>query len=126
MSVDRALADIDATLESWESGVDAARWHPDGGPDKLAEEDAADQLTRQVSAIMAAAAEFGRMITVTITPNMVVFVKRMNAMGHAMHACQLPHLHRHCVICHPEALPPPLAINGREYHRRQLARRKRR
>jgi hypothetical protein len=33
---------------------------------------------------------------------------------------------RRCRVCHPEAFSPPLAIDGREYHRRQRARRRRR
>ena len=36
MSTDAALAAIDAALDSWESGEDAAEWHADGGPDDLA------------------------------------------------------------------------------------------
>ena len=36
MSTDAALAAIDAALDSWESGEDAARWRADGGPDRLA------------------------------------------------------------------------------------------
>ena len=37
LSTDQVIADIDAALEDWEDGEDAAEWHADGGPDELAE-----------------------------------------------------------------------------------------
>jgi hypothetical protein len=33
---DDVLGRINAALEDWENGDDAARWQPDGGPDELA------------------------------------------------------------------------------------------
>jgi hypothetical protein len=44
---------------------------------------------------------------------------------HDHHAAAFPKFHRHCPTCHPEMAPRPLAVNGREYHRRQRARTRR-
>lgn len=41
--------------------------------------------------------------------------------------CRLtPGSHSHCRTCHPEMAPRPLAVNGDDYRRRQLARTRRR
>ncbi len=36
-----------------------------------------------------------------------------------------PRRHRHCRTCHPEQAPKQLVVDRREYHRRQLARQRR-
>ena len=46
--------------------------------------------------------------------------------AHDFHAAWRPRGHRRCVTCHPGRKPKPLAVNGHEYRRRQLARQKRR
>jgi hypothetical protein len=38
---------------------------------------------------------------------------------------EAPGRHGHCLTCHPEMDVHPLAINGHDYHRRQMARQKR-
>jgi hypothetical protein len=50
---DDVLGRIDAALEDWERGPDAARWHADGGPDELGEWVAYCAPGRRVSASVA-------------------------------------------------------------------------
>jgi len=45
---------------------------------------------------------------------------------HDLSAALAPAEHRRCLTCHPSRKPKPLAVNGHEYHRRQMARRRRR
>lgn len=53
-------------------------------------------------------------------------VDSFNRQGHAMHAHMYPGLHHRCRMCHPWAYSKPLAVDGREYRRRQRARLRRR
>jgi hypothetical protein len=52
VSTDAVLADIAATLESWETGEDAAEWRADGGPDELAKDEYAGILGTTPSLVL--------------------------------------------------------------------------
>ena len=151
MSTDAVLAGIDATLEAWETQEDAARWHPDGdGPDDLAENqlaewclvygvggmrgmhatlliyDAVTSFSEAASCTTAqmaqSYADFGESIAKATAE---VFGFTWAAGDLHYHAEDAPRRVRlRCRVCHPEAYPHPLAIDGREYHRRQKARRR--
>ena len=54
------------------------------------------------------------------------FFDWLTRMGHDVHLVLFPRKHKRCVTCHPRLKPKPLAVDGHEYRRRQLARRKRR
>jgi hypothetical protein len=60
-------------------------------------------------------------VSMTITVPLTRAARRMMHVVHggrgSMHGC---------AVCNPQGRPPPLAIDGREYHRRQLARKRRR
>ncbi len=136
MTSDRTLADIDAALESWEHGDDASRWHADGdGPDELDEVD--EELscgTLVVFADFASAARtmedlrHGFAALSAAWPGSVkslVTAFRFPRAG-CLHAPDAPRrVTRRCRACHPEAFGLPLAMDGREYRRRQRARRRR-
>jgi hypothetical protein len=92
--------------------------HTDG-PIKLATERATGTLEEF----------FGLPPSVTITVNVTDFEEKLAGlyrMIHEHHAWAYPKEHRRCLTCHPQMAPHPLAVNGREYHRRQMARARRR
>jgi hypothetical protein len=51
---------------------------------------------------------------------------RVARMFHDVHRFFFPKQHGRCWTCHPARKPKPLAVDGRQYHRRQMARRRRR
>ena len=169
MTADSTLASIDAALESWERGPDAARWAPPRLPAatrrrmaaarRLSAETGLDgyaalcvaaeaerqvssgpwrewlipqpgvtltadtsQLGAQITQMARAAAEAMRPLGAALKSLSEAFARS----GHVVHAAQYPREHIRCATCHPMANPGPLCINGREYHRRQRARKRRR
>jgi hypothetical protein len=155
---DSVLAGIDATLQSWETGEDAAQWHADGGPDELAEEeyagiqglsptlviyDEAWQIDtealaafgREVMASMDGVRQWAQQVWPPLTRAMNDAGKLIaSAYGFTWDGGEL-HYHtadaprrllRRCRLCSPQANPLPLAVDGHDYRRRQLARRRRR
>jgi hypothetical protein len=56
---------------------------------------------------------------------LIPVLRAMTESFHALSAALMPREHRRCVTCHPGRKPKPLAVNGHEYRRRQLNRRKR-
>jgi hypothetical protein len=127
------LADIDAALEDWEDGEDAAAWYADGGPDDLAEETGM-QGYHPTLVIIDEIADWDR-AAAGVLAMYETFAAAMRKCGdailefaRAMHpiaAALDPKSHRRCRLCFPHANPAPLAIDGHAYHRRQKARRRR-
>lgn len=73
---------------------------------------------------------FGRLagLTVSVTVDISDFMAKVTEAWrwfHDLHRACYPRRHRRCHTCHPK-WSRPLAVNGHEYHRRQLARRSRR
>ena len=64
----------------------------------------------------------------TITVNITDFEDKFAEVYRLIHdldRSMYPKRHRHCRTCHPEMDVRPLAINGQDYHCRQMARQKR-
>jgi hypothetical protein len=150
VSTDAVLAGIDATLEAWETQEDAARWHPDGdGPDDLAQDQLAEWCRAYVvpagmmgvHATLVIYDECAAFYEAASRP-MAEWAQSMADLGESLAKATADafgftwafgDLHYHaqdaprrvlvrCRACHPEANPARLAIDGREYRRRQLRR----
>jgi len=139
MSADTILARIDDTLAGCDgavsvAGTDAMRWAPervicDGGkPLRI-------QSRRPASALLAGFSDeqmretlalVGRQITAAFAVLAQSLRAAMPALLKIAHVVNHQRRHVRCRACNPAGNPLPLAINGHEYHRRQLARRRRR
>jgi hypothetical protein len=132
-TTDAVLAAIDSAVEDWQGSPDAARWHADGGPDKLGAGVSIDDFTAGLEAIAA----FGRTMQASmsqIAAALVQAAKPISEMGtrlaaelaHAQDVRERPRWHRiRCRRCNPAGNPLGDPV-GRGYHRRQMARRRRR
>lgn len=67
-------------------------------------------------------AELGRVIGEALLPAAEEALRNF----HDLSAALFPRRHRKCLTCHPGRKPKPLAVDGREYRRRQRARTRRR
>lgn len=81
------------------------------------------------NAILAVGAEVvdraRNVIVTTVTVDPASFLTALTKAAHRIDSQADPRRHRRCRICRPRGFPPPLAIDGRAYRRRQLARRRR-
>jgi hypothetical protein len=117
------LATIDGALD-FDTGTDAMRWRP-GGKRKPVPT-AAVSATAVAFAVTVDARDFTRALSEVIeVVNRAVRPAFLDAAKglHALSAAFFPEQHRRCRACHPQW--KPLAVDGREYHRRQQARRRR-
>ena len=126
------LAGIDAALEPWEAGEDAARWYADGGPDEFTEEEYGGMRGYAPTLVIFDEVNWDQAAAGLIAMH-EAFAAAMQKCGdaicefalsmHPIAAALDPKSHRCCRTCHPEAGP---AVDGHEYHRRQKARGRRR
>lgn len=111
---------VAAEAEQMVSGGPWAHWFP-----------ARPQVTITVDTARLAAqlGHLGRAVAEAMRPLGAAFKSITEAFagsGHTVHAAQYPRDHIRCATCHPIASQGPLCIDGREYSRRQRARRRRR
>lgn len=91
----------------------------------------ADEMTDEAAAALAAVGrvfremfdQLGRAMTARARQMMPVFAD-LGKSFHLIGAASSPRAHRYCGTCHPHR-SGKLAVNGREYHRRQQARTRR-
>jgi hypothetical protein len=141
MSADTSsvLASIDDTLAGYDGSVsgeggDAMRWSPQrvicggGKPLAISARPAATiesiiRITLDTSRFEAAMRELGRAFT-RMTFAAAKAVPSIEALAHVLLMPDRKHRVR-CRACNPAGNPPPLAVDGREYRRRQKARQRR-
>jgi len=132
-STDAVLAAIDGAVQDWERGPDAARWHPGGAPDRLAGLHPATVTEAQIATMSAMVASLGRSMQVYANALAVAMAEAFKPLAsltadlaHAQDVSERPRWHRsHCRRCNPAGNPAGDPV-GRGYHRRQMARRRRR
>jgi len=123
------LDSIDGALSDWHTSDDAMRWLPEHkrepraeGGERASMPPAAVTVSMDTEEFARALNEFAEAMTRVFRPVIEDTVKAFHGLGAAF----FPSQHRRCLTCHPSQRPKPLAVNGHEYHRRQMARRRRR
>jgi hypothetical protein len=118
------LGSIDGALRDFETSADAMRWLPG---EKRAPSPAGEHVHNPLAvALTVDVEEFARSLNELIDALARAFrpVSEDTARQfHSLAAALFPARHRRCRTCQPGW--KPLAVDGREYHRRQQARRKR-
>lgn len=118
------LESIDGALRDFETSKDAMRWLPE---DKRAPSPARERVHDPLAvALTVDVEEFARSLNELIDVLARAFrpvIEDAARQVHSLGAALFPAWHRGCGTCRPER--KPLAVDGREYHRRQQARRKR-
>lgn len=68
-----------------------------------------------------------RQIARTLAPQLRVYTRDMHRIAaQSLSQADYKRHRRRCAVCNPAGFPPPLCVNGHEYHRRQKARRRNR
>jgi hypothetical protein len=118
------LESIDGALRDFETSTDAMRWLPE---DKRAPSPAGERAHDPLAvALTVDVEEFARSLNELIDVLARAFravVEDAARQVRSLSAALFPARHRRCRTCQPGW--KPLAVDGREYHRRQQARRKR-
>jgi hypothetical protein len=140
-SADATLAAIDGCLRDNSVSGDAMRWSPDPGADELTPapqwrgatpslviyDEVADWQAagEHLSVFADAFADGMKVVAVAVAKALLPLAGLSRQLAHAQDMQDRPRWHRiRCPQCNPAGNPPPCP-GGREYHRRQKARRRR-
>ena len=136
--IDDTLAGSDGTVSR--EGGDAMRWSPGrvicdrGKPLRIGRRPPVgpwaasldpEQVSRAIAAFAGVAVSM-QQAREALSAFARALSKSMERFGKSAHGLSHQRRHVRCRGCNPAGNPMPLAIDGREYHRRQLARRRRR
>lgn len=119
------LDTIDGALRDWETSPDAMRWNPVLSGDRASTEQGLiidiSGIVQAMEIASAAVAAFAATMAEALKP----FAWLGRTLAHDRHMAQHPREHIRCHVCHQQANPLRLCIDGHAYARRRKARARR-